>query len=212
MAEVFKIYDYTPMIRLSDMKYPVYLSHFRAEHKNISMGDWVWEHNMDPQYGYYMVHDVEIPEGEVVEEGKPQKGDDGKWYKTWTARNFTEEEIAKNLKFAIEEQKYHAKQMYTQDLESGVLVDGLYYPVISDSAFDLLYIKNYAEKNLGSNIIIPSSDLTLVEKPAEEIISMIGTIFEEAGKINQRFLRYLKEASAATDIKDVPDAPSTFKI
>ena len=77
------IQAWTPMIRMHDMRYPVYLSDFLADKTvgNVSIGSWVYEESMSP-FDYFPVFDVDVPVGDVVTEGAPKKDKDGKWYKT----------------------------------------------------------------------------------------------------------------------------------
>ena len=46
--------------------------------------------------GYARVHPTPRPDGDVVTEGQPDQGDDGKWYQTWEVRDFTPEEREAN--------------------------------------------------------------------------------------------------------------------
>lgn len=44
--------------------------------------------------GYALIHPTARPEGGVVTQGQPEKGEDGRWYQTWEVRDFTDDELA----------------------------------------------------------------------------------------------------------------------
>lgn len=44
------------------------------------------------RFGYAPIIEVPAPVGDVVEETTPVKEEDGKWYQTWSARDYSEEE------------------------------------------------------------------------------------------------------------------------
>ncbi|AKJ74514.1 hypothetical protein SP19_23 [Salmonella phage 19] len=102
------VYAYTPLIRISDGKYPVYLSDFRIDNPNSSIGTWIYSENL-VEFGYFPVIPKEMPEGDVVTEGVPHFNDQTQeWEQTWDVRDFTEEEIAANLTSAkIRERSRH---------------------------------------------------------------------------------------------------------
>lgn len=212
MAELDnKIYAWTPMIRMSDMKYPVYLSDFRLEHKNVSMGDWVWEESMGTDFQYFVVRDSEVPGGDVVTEGAPEKGEDGRWYKTWTSRDFTEEEVAQNLSWAKEDHRSRAYQQFSTDLQAGVVVDGDLIAVDPREMVNLDSIRAYAAANPGSqNILIRKADYTVMEFDSAGAVSKVNDIFVKTGDVQQRLLRYLKSVYESNLITDIPEVPQTF--
>lgn len=43
--------------------------------------------------GYARIHPTPRPDGDVVTQGQPEQGEDGKWYQTWEVRSYTAEEI-----------------------------------------------------------------------------------------------------------------------
>ena len=48
-------------------------------------------------YGVLPVKRTDKPSGDVVTEGQPEQGEDGKWYQTWEVRDFTEAELAQQV-------------------------------------------------------------------------------------------------------------------
>ena len=206
-----KVYAWTPMIRLSDMKYPVYLSDFLKEHTNVSIGSYVWEKDMRDLWGYCMVHDSEVPVGDVVTEGKPELNEeDDLWYKTWVARDFYPEEIAENLARAKEDHRVRAYQQYTADLTSGVTVDGQVFSVEPRELINLDTIKAYAQAHPDDTILIRTSDFGTLSLPSAEAVEKINTIMISTGKVHQNLLAYVKTVYDTEVITDIPEVPQTF--
>lgn len=206
-----KVYAWTPMIRLSDMKYPVYLSDFLKEHTNVSIGSYVWEKDMRDLWGYCMVHDSEVPVGDVVTEGKPELNEeDDLWYKTWAARDFSPEEIAENLARAKEDYRTRAYQQYTTDLQSGVTVDGDTFSVEPRELLNLELSKAFAFANSESNVLIRKADYTVLTLPSAEAVVKIDEILATTAKVHQTLLGYVKSVYDATVITDIPEVPTTF--
>lgn len=206
-----KVYAWTPMIRLSDMKYPVYLSDFLKEHTNVSIGSYVWEADMRNLWGYCMVHESEIPVGDVVTEGQPEYNEeDDLWYKTWVARDFTPEEIAENLERAKEEHRIRAYQQYTADLSAGVTVDGDVFSVEPRELINLDTIRSYAQANPDKDILIRTSDFGTLSLPSSDAIDKINAIMIATGKVHQNLLAYVKTVYDTGVITEIPEVPLTF--
>lgn len=205
-----KIEAWTPMIRMSDMKYPVYLRDYLEEYKNVSIGSFVWEAGMR-EVGYFKVHDVEVPVGDVVLEGKPvYNEDDELWYKTWVARDFTPEEVAENLVRAKEDHRIRAYQQYTSGLSTGVTVDGDVFSVEPRELINLDTIKAYAQAHPDDNILIRKSDFGTLSLPSADAVEKINAIMIATGKVHQNLLTYVKSVYETTVITDIPEVPVTF--
>lgn len=206
-----KVYAWTPMIRMSDMKYPVYLSDFLQEHTNVGIGSYVWEADMRDLWGYCMVHDSEVPVGDVVTEGMPELNpEDDLWYKTWVARDFYPEEIAENLVRAKEDHRTRAYQQYTQDLTAGVTVAGDVFSVEPRELLNLDTIKAYAQANPDKNILIRKLDFSTLSLSSPDAIAKIDEIMVATGKVHQNLLGYVKSVYDTTVITDIPEVPHTF--
>lgn len=206
-----KVYAWTPMIRMSDMKYPVYLSDFLKEHTNVSIGSYVWEADMRDLWGYCMVHDSEIPVGDVVTEGTPKLNpEDDLWYKTWVARDFYPEEVAENLVRAKEDHRSRAYQQYTADLSAGVTVDGDTFSVEPRELINLDTIKAYAQAHSDKDILIRKTDFSTLTLPSADAVAKIDAIMVATGKVHQNLLAYVKSVYDTTVITDIPEVPTTF--
>lgn len=205
-----KIEAWTPMIRMSDMKYPVYLRDYLEEYKNVSIGSFVWEAGMR-EVGYFKVHDVEVPVGDVVLEGKPvYNEEDELWYKNWTARDFNEEELAGNLSRAKEDHRIRAYQVFSSDLTVGIPVGADVISVEPREMINLDAIRAYATAHPDETIFIRKADFTVMELSASDAIAKVDEIHVATGKVQQTLLGYVKSVYDATVITDIPEVPTTF--
>lgn len=204
-----QVQAWTPLIRTRDMKYPLYLSDFAADKTlgNISIGSWVYEESI-AEYGYFPVLDSEMPTGDVVTEGAPAQGEDGKWYKTWTSRKFTKEEVAENLARKKDEVRQMASYVYSNDLSQGVTVDG------DTFAVDLAEVSNLQTTLLAGSetdpLLIRKADYTILELPSTEAKALITKILAAREAVHQNFLAYVRSVNMVTVISKVPEVPQTF--
>ena len=70
MEDYILIYDWMPVIRLSDEKYPLYMPEVRGSTTQISFPVPIRDYILEG-YGYMPVYSSDIPEGEVVTQGQP---------------------------------------------------------------------------------------------------------------------------------------------
>lgn len=206
-----KIFKWTPMIRMSDMKYPVYLSDFLKEHTNVTIGDFVWEYEMAGIWNYFKVYDSETPVGDVVTEGEPAYDDVAEqWVKTWTARDFTPEEVADNLSRAKDDARNLAAQVLSGDMQSGVKVGADTFGVEPREAANLDCTRAFAVANPDADILLKKTDHSLISLPSAQAVEKIDAILAQAGKVNQNYLAYLKSVFDTTVITDIPEVPGSF--
>lgn len=205
-----KIENWTPMIRTADMAYPVYLSDFLAANPNISIGSFVYEENM-AEFGYYPVHDVEVPTGDVVTEGAPIQDENGTWFKTWNVREFTPEEIAQNLAFDKQAAVAQAKYVLHNDLLNGLQVGNDLFAV---GGADMLFLHGTRVAALNADpsetFFIVKSDSSVMQLPAEDAVNKATEIITAHSAIYQRMLAYLDTVSKAQTKSEVPPFPTTF--
>lgn len=206
-----KIYGWDKMLRISDMAYPVYLRDFLKEHTNVSIGDFVWEYEFAEIWGYYLVHETPQPEGDVVIEGPPEYNEEeGLWFKTWTARDFTEEEIAENLVRAKEEFRSQASFQYSNETLNGITLGQDTFPVDSNELALLTATRELALAKPDSTILLRKVDGTVLELSAADALDKIGDIFATLAQANQNLLNYTRSVFAATSIETIPEIPPTF--
>ena len=206
-----KIYAWNKMLRISDMKYPVYFSDFLKEHTNTSIGDFVWEYEFADIWGYFLVHDTPQPEGDVVIEGFPEYNEEeGLWYQTWTVRDFTEEEIAANLVTAKNQFQSDASFIYSNEIISGIRVDGEMYRGDNQELYNLIALRELALAKPDSTILLNKADGSVVDFSAAEALDKIGDILAQAGQAQQNLLKYIRTVYAADTIESIPAIPDTF--
>lgn len=206
-----KIYPWNQMLRISDMKYPVYFSDFLKEHTNVSIGDFVWEYEFAEIWGYFLVHDTPQPEGDVVVEGPPEYNEEeGLWFKTWVVRDFTEEEIADNLVRAKETFRSQASFQYSNETMSGIKVGDDYFPVDSNEVSLLIATRELALAKPDSQILLRKTDGTMLELSATDALDKIGDILAGLSQAYQNLLKYTLTVFAATSIESIPEIPTSF--
>ncbi len=102
------------LLEVATNKFPVTLEEARQQLTSVSFGPTIEEADL-ADLGFVRVHPTEVPEGDVIEEVAPIQGEDGKWYRTYSVREHTQEEIeekqelfrsefAKELEAAVEKQ------------------------------------------------------------------------------------------------------------
>lgn len=211
------VYAYTPLIRTSDGKYPVYLSDFREDYPNVSIGSWIYSENL-VEFGYFPVIPQQPPAGDVVTEGPPHFNDQTQeWEQTWTSRDFTPEEIAANLSAAKEQRKLEAQTILTNDLNEGIPYpfDETDYKVRVKS-FDLatlLTIKNVVEED-GDQ----TSDLYTFrfldgykdDFTHSEMLALINGVSRSHYNLMKAYWQYLDDVDQTPVIENIPELPSSF--
>ncbi|AFC21385.1 hypothetical protein [Staphylococcus haemolyticus] len=211
------VYSYTPMIRSSDGKYPVYLTDFRADNPNVSIGTWVYSENI-AEFGYFPVIPVTPPTGDVVLEGPPEFNDQTQqWEQTWTSRDFSPEEIAANLEAAKQNRKAEAQNVLSRDVELGIP-----YPVgnveykVRVKSFDLatlLTIKSVLDSDGDqSSEVYPfrfldgyKSDFTHAEMK-----DLVLQVSRAQYNLMKSYWSYLDQVEQASTIQNIPAVPESF--
>lgn len=110
---------------------PVTLRQIRKGHPNVSLPRNPTDAHLNP-LGYAVLHPTERPEGDVVTEGTPEQGEDGKWYQTWEVRDYTTEEASEALQQAKARKVREINAAYEQELHA-VLRD---YPDAETKTWD----------------------------------------------------------------------------
>lgn len=214
-VEIHNLYEYTPLIRTSDMGYPKYLRDFRKDNPNVTMTVNYIDANIVALYNYFEVLSVEAPtEGDVITEGKPELRDDGKWYQTWTVRAFTVEEIAQNLVDAKDRALMDANTIIAQDLSVGVTVKhgDVDYRVSSttdervnwgNDLFILMNRDNAAEFSV--RVMDESITMTVAEAT-----TFYHNAIENHFQLLTAYYNYIDAVSATVLIADLPVTPGSF--
>lgn len=115
-------------IEIETGHYPLYLYQIPTHNPLISIPVGVTVEAMF-NGGYAIVQPTDKPEGDVVEEGTPEKiGDE--YFQTWVVREFTEEEQAQNFATKKFEAESAVNALFSAALEAGasVQVPGAEFP------------------------------------------------------------------------------------
>lgn len=215
MEDYFLITDWQALIRVSDKKYPVYMPEVRAENPNTGFPIPIREYILEP-FGYMPVYDVELPSGDVLIEGAPEFKDDGKWYRTWTVREFTPEELAERLAAAKQGLEVSVSQIVYMDTLSGasleegedeILVD------ISADAFPFLVSMHQVAQNSTEGSLFDYKDLqgNFLTLTKEQVLDLFNRACQARYAIQKNSLGYLKRISNAEKQEDLPVLPETFR-
>lgn len=214
MDEFTLVYDYTPLIRMTDLSWPIYFPAVRAANPNTGFPypckDYILE-----GYGYAVIFESPIPEGDVVTEITPVQGADGKFYRTYSVRDFSEEEAAADLLQRKQTQAASLYNIFSQDNYNGVTVtfsgNSYTFQMTADGINWLQTIKGMAERgadnatyrvNLKDGVTSPLSKT--------DTVALINTVFNSWGQVLQSYLTVLEETYAATSKENLPAVPDTF--
>lgn len=205
------IYQYTPMIKLPEMTYPVYLRDFYAANPQISPNVWTYEENMSP-FDYYPVRDVTLPIGEVLIEGTPELKDDGLWYKTWTTRDFTPEEIVANLFRAKDDHKIFADTLLNSEIyrEEGIPVRDKFFKAYPVEYYNYLALEKFVEDSDETIFTVVDASRQPISGDKETILGWLKDIQKSLGLIQHRYNKYVAAVEVAEDIPSIPPIPTTF--
>lgn len=220
MDDYFLIYDYFPVIRLSDGNYPMYMPQVRKENSNISFPIPIRDYILE-EYGYAPVFDSEEPQYDpntqhLVEGAPVENQTDEKWYKTWTVVDYTAEELATNLQNAKESLLSMASGVLSNDLYSGVEFTFNSETHIADVAAGklslLLSVQSLAQA-ADDNDTFPYGFMggEYVVFTKAEFLTMAKSVIESVYEINKNFWQFKEDVSSKTLIADIPALPDTFK-
>lgn len=217
MQDNFSIYDYFPLIRLSDEKYPMYMPQVRASTTQTSFPMPIKAYMLEP-FGYMPVYAGEYPtEGDVITEGKPAfNEEEGKWYRTWDIREFTEEEKAQNLINAKAEAISRAENVLGTDTYNGITYtynDEPYGVEINPEKLTILLCIKSLAKDAADDATFEFSfmDQKVLTLTKEEFLSMWNTVMSTYYEMNKRYWKFRDDVKLVTEITAIPEVPETFK-
>lgn len=216
MEDDFLIYDFYPLIRLSDLKYPMYMPQVRLANNQTSFPMPIKAFMLEP-FGYMPVYAGDYPEGDVVTEGEPHFNEgDGKWYKTWTVREFTEEEKQENLRNAKEDTISRSESVLSTDTYTGISYsynsENYLVEINPNKLTILLCIKSLAKEAADdATFDFSFMDQKLLSLTKEEFLSMWNAVMTAYYEMNKRYWQFREQVKAVTDITAIPEVPETFK-
>lgn len=190
-------------------KYPVYIEDARNEFRNVSFSSTQEEEQMVP-FGYYPVMDVEIPTGDVVTEAFPVKGEDGKWYRSYDVRKFTQEELSEKLRQAKSEAVMHAEY-------EGQGIQNRNVEVSIDKKKYNFSLSTQSRQTLGELVLLAEMDPELakfvartaensnVELSRDQLFEVAKTVIGEAHRLQKEVYDYIDLIDVVTEIEEMPD-------
>lgn len=214
MLDYFVITDWQPLIRVSDQAYPLYMPYVRSSTPNTSFPIPIRDYILEP-FGYAPVYDTPFPAGDVVTEGNPELKEDGKWYRTWNIRPFTEEEIAANLVVAKQTLIDQAVSLLATDTYKGIpyTFKGKTYQVevVGDRLTTLVCVKSLVKEAEDNEIFQYSFlDETIVDFTKEEFLAMWTAVMNTLYSATKSQWAFREIIKATEDIKNLPVLPETF--
>lgn len=210
-----RLYENTPLIRTTDMLYPLFLRDFRKQYPNVTMTVNSIDAYVVAEYNYIEVRLATPPtEGDVITEGKPEFRDDELWYQTWDVRPYNDDEIASNLFNAKESGMYSGNELFNLDLVNGVKVthsdvDYLVAATPGDRADWGIALATLMNKDNTEVYVVRTTTGFLSMTVAE------ATVFYHAAidayyQLATAYYTYVDLIKNATLITDVPELPMTF--
>ncbi len=208
------IYDWTPLISEDGARYPVYMPEVRKQYSNTSFPNPIRDYILEP-FGYLPVIDTDQPIGDVITEGAPRfNEEDGKWYKTWEVRDFTEEEVAQNLQNLKQTTNERARFVYDEDRQRGIVVTvGEESKALEISASNMAILHN-----IDFMFSIDENDIQRVKFQDESLVSLTKPQFDQLfldfnrkySDLRESYYDFVESVTQSADKDSVPEVPETF--
>lgn len=207
------IYDYTPLLRLSDGKYPVFYPQVRKENPSV-MFPYPYNELFMVDWGYKVVNEVELPSGDVITEGVPELREDGNYYKTYTSRPFNEQEVAQNLINAKNTLIYQADSLFDFELlRSFTFNKGDINKPVHVSGRNMLLWENMVNTMTAEGLdsaIIRFQDDTFLTMSLQEVKEFYAQMSLKLFNMRKNCWAFIESVQAVEDINDLPVTPETF--
>jgi len=215
MEDYILVYDWTPVIRVSDGNYPMFMPQVRAAIPQTSFPIPIRDYILEP-FGYKPVIATSQPVGDVITESTPELRDDGKYYQTWEVRDYTEEELASILASAKVDIKSSALNLFIQDLASGIpyQIEGEDVVVGCGDSEVVYYHTLYSvidKMQSEENIYFMFLDGTHKSLSKGDIVDLLDYTFKKIVEIKNNYWAFLVSVDMATTTEGLPDFPDSFK-
>lgn len=210
--EIF-IDDSVPLVRVSDMSYPMYFNDVRVANPNMG---FPYPIRMDvlATVGYAPVFDTPKPDGDVVTNGLPEQHEDGFWYQTWVVRDYTPEEVAEALFGKKYFSNFNAVEVLRSDREKGVdytVEDKTYKLSLEEVYLNALYTtKNHLELQPSAEVKFRTKDGSSLTFDKDSYEQFYNFTLESYYNLINNYWDYLQKMNAVTDLKSYPEEPTTF--
>jgi len=163
------------------------------------------------EFGLEVVHDTEIPTGDVVTEGRPELIS-GEWYQTWVVRSYSEVEAATRLATAKTTLQAQAETMRVTQFDRGfphTFGENVYHVQIRNAdRSNLLGLRTVAKE-----VVAAGGDMTfefrvyenvVVEISAAEMVAVADAAFTAATLGYRKTWAVKDGADLATTIEELP--------
>lgn len=209
------VYSYTQLIKPSTMEYPKYFIDVRKEFTNTSFPAEPQEEVLEP-FGYFVIHEVTQPQGDVVTYGVPAEGEDGKWYQTWIVTPFTPEQIAENLMYAKLNAQAQANDVINTDMEIGFSysLDEETFQIsirYTDISFMRSVIKTIVDD--GSDEALYPFKFASGYKPdftRQQLVDIVNLSAQTQYELMKKYWAYFNDVELSLTKEDIPPCPETF--
>jgi len=212
----------TRLIRLKDKAYPKYLYDMRQDNMQNSFGSTIESeklYNFPNPYAY--VYLVDQPPGDVVTEGEPVLNEeDGKWYQYWVVREFNEQELAERLAFGRDDALQNAKQVLSNDLNSGLEItlkssgEKVKLIMTAEERVNLMGIRIVAEKRVNASddtkFTVRKADNQSFQAEPAEVIEFVEEALEVYNGYLEKYWQFKSDVANATTLETLPAVPETF--
>lgn len=213
MANEIYINDSTPLIRVSDKSYPMYFPEVRAEFPNTGFPIPIRIDILEP-FGYAPVMSTEKPEGDVVTNGVPELREDGFWYETWVARDYTEDEAKEILDGKKYFSNFNAQEVLRADRELGVdytFKDTKHKISLQEATLNALYaVKYHIETTTPETVKFMTIEGRFIEFTVEEFSSFYNFLMEAYYNLINTYWSYLDKINSVINLKEYPEEPVSF--
>jgi hypothetical protein len=205
---------YTRFIEIATSVYPYSLDQIREKLKaTISFAAEPPVEEMIA-LGYAPVEGTPIPTDDVVVAGPPELRD-GKYYQTWIARSYTEEEIAAQLTARKAELQAAGEELRITQFERGfahVFNEGTYHVQIrNDDRSNLTSLRIIAKEVVaaGGSMNFPFRvwENVVVTLTAEELVDMSNAAFMAVTIGYQKIWAFKDGVTAAQTMAELPTLP-----
>jgi len=203
----------TRLIESDTGDYPVYLSELASRVKTTIFPSTIDSDELIA-YGYEVVYDTTVPTGDVVTEGAPELRD-GEWYRTYTARDYTSEEVAVSLASAKSTLETAIEAFRVAQFERGFpyqFAEGLYHVQIrTTDRLNITSIRTVAKEAIAAGQPLPVSfrvyENVNVSLTAEEFVAMADATFQRVTEGYAAGWALKDQVKAATTLAELPTIP-----
>lgn len=207
----------TRLIHSESMAYPVYLSDMATYAPNTMFGPTV-DSDCLIDFEIEVVHDTEIPTGDVVIEGIPELRD-GEWYQTWITRSFNEGETSNKLAEKKELLKAQGEQLRLAAFAMGFpyqfTEENVYHvQVRASDRGNISDLRTIAKEVIAAgqtmNFPFRVYENLSIQLTAQQMVDLADKTFQQVVAGYQVSWTYKDAIDAATSLETLPTPPVEY--